>query len=102
MDTVSSGANENISHLQDGAPVIDPLDPVASRREALIKMGKFAAYTAPALAILLTAGKSEGTCTCSGCQIGSGKCCHSSGGGTQCGVPDGSPCVTGDANISCF
>jgi len=59
MNSEDSSANEFVNLVENASAPVDPNDPVASRRDALIKMGKFAAYTAPILAVLLTANQSE-------------------------------------------
>jgi len=62
----------------------------ASRREALIKMGKFAAYTAPVMTILLTADNSSAAkqnCKCVG---------------GRCTAAGGSTCATGISGKACL
>jgi len=59
MDTEDSGADVFMNPVEKSPALVDLNDPVASRRDALIKMGKFAAYTAPMLAVLLTANRVE-------------------------------------------
>ena len=73
----------------ENAVIEEVFDEVDNRREALKKLGKFAAYTAPAMALLLTADPSSGAAPC---------CSVKQVNGCKCGAANG--CGCGDALCS--
>ena len=58
MDIKKTGVFNISDSLSGERPVVTKYD----RRRALLKMGKYAAYTAPALLILLSAKNSDAAC----------------------------------------